>query len=70
MKHTLIIRRIIFFKLVAHLNNTTLIVTDINCSTFEPEHNKINEMTHAPSEDSYQPGHPPSLNSLRCAFCE
>ena len=27
----------------------------------EPEHNKINKMTCAPSEDSHQPGHPPSL---------
>ena len=29
--------------------------------TFEPPHEKTNKMTFAPSEDSDQPGHPPSL---------
>ena len=29
--------------------------------TFEPKHDKTNKMTCAPSEDSDQPGHPPSL---------
>ena len=29
--------------------------------TFEPLHDKINKMAWAPSEDSDQPGHPPSL---------
>ena len=28
---------------------------------FEPAHDKTNKMTCAPSEDSNQPGHPPSL---------
>ena len=28
---------------------------------FEPPHDKSNKMTFAPSEDSDQPGHPPSL---------
>ena len=28
---------------------------------FEPPHNKTNKMTFVPSEDSDQPGHPPSL---------
>ena len=28
---------------------------------FEPPHDKINKMTFGPSEDSDQPGHPPSL---------
>ena len=28
---------------------------------FEPPHDKINKMTFVPSEDSSQPGHPPSL---------
>ena len=27
----------------------------------EPEHDKMSKMTCAPSEDSHQPGHPPSL---------
>ena len=27
---------------------------------FEPPHDKINKMTFVPSEDSDQPGHPPS----------
>ena len=33
---------------------------------FEPEHDKMNKMTCAPDEDSDQPGHLPSLISLRC----
>ena len=32
----------------------------------EPPHDKTNEMACAPSEDSEQLGHPPSLISLRC----
>ena len=28
---------------------------------FEPPHDKTKEMAYAPSEDSDQPGHPPSL---------
>ena len=28
---------------------------------FEPPHTKTNKMTFVPSEDSDQPGHPPSL---------
>ena len=32
----------------------------------EPPHDKTNKMTRALSEDSDQPGHPPSLISLRC----
>ena len=34
--------------------------------TFEPPHDKSNKMAGAPSKDSDQPGHPPSLISLRC----
>ena len=34
--------------------------------TNDPSHDKTNKMTCAPSEDSDQPGHPPSLTSLRC----
>ena len=30
-------------------------------SVYEPSHDKPNKMTCAPSEDSDQPGHPPSL---------
>ena len=32
---------------------------------FEPQHNKNNKMNCVPNEDSDQPGHPPSLISLR-----
>ena len=32
----------------------------------EPLHDKTNKMTYAPSEDSDQPGYPPSPISLRC----
>ena len=39
----------------------------------EPPQDKTNKMARAPSEDSDQPGHPPSLISLRClheeSFC-
>ena len=31
------------------------------CHTFEPHRDKINKMVCVPSEDSDQPGHPPSL---------
>ena len=34
----------------------------------EPHRDKTNEIACAPSEDSDQPGHPPSLISLRCAL--
>ena len=34
----------------------------------EPPHDKTNEMAYAPSEDSDQPEHLPSLISLRCAL--
>ena len=30
-------------------------------SEYEPPHDKTNKMAFAPSEDSDQPGHPPSL---------
>ena len=32
-----------------------------NSALFDPEHDKINKMTNVHSEDSYQPGHLPSL---------
>ena len=32
----------------------------------DPQHDKTNKMACAPSKDSDQPGHPPSLISLRC----
>ena len=32
---------------------------------FEPPHDKTNKMILAPSEDSDQPGHPPTF----CLFC-
>ena len=33
----------------------------------EPEHGKINKMACAPSEDSNQPGHPPSI--IKVSLC-
>ena len=30
-------------------------------TVYEPPYDKTNKMTYAPSEDSDQPGHPPSL---------
>ena len=40
----------------------------ITCETMsnEPPHDKTNKMACVPIEDSDQPGHPPSLVSLRC----
>ena len=37
---------------------------DDDCKLYEPRHEKTNKTICAPSEDSYQPGHPPSLSSL------
>ena len=34
---------------------------DLRKKHFEPPHDKPNKMTFVPSEDSDQPGHPPSL---------
>ena len=34
----------------------------------EPRHDKNKQSECAPSEDSDQPGHPPSLISLHCAL--
>ena len=36
------------------------------CILSEPQHDKTNKMTCAPSKDSDQPWHWPSLISLRC----
>ena len=38
-------------------------------SYYEPPRDKTNQMVCAPSEDSDQPGNPPSLISLSCP-CE
>ena len=40
---------------------TALISIDRDGSPFEPHRDKTNKMACAPSEDSDQPGHPPSL---------
>ena len=37
-----------------------------SCLRFELPHGKTNKVACALSEDSDQPGHPPSLISLRC----
>ena len=39
-------------------------ILDSRKKHFEPLHDKTNKMTFAPSEDSDQPGHPPSLISV------
>ena len=39
-----------------------------DCTVVEPPRDKTNKMICAPSEDSDQPGHLPSLISLRCAL--
>ena len=35
---------------------------------YEPLHDKTSKMSYAPSKDSDQPGHLPSLISLRCVL--
>ena len=42
------------------------IIIRISIIIIGPEHDKSNKMICAPSEDSDHPGHPPSLNCLRC----
>ena len=39
-------------------------------TTNEPQHDKTNKIACAPSEDSDQRGHPPSLTSLRYPYDE
>ena len=41
-------------------------VNATNYKKYEPPHDKTNKMASAPSEDSDQDGHPPSLIILRC----
>ena len=40
---------------------TRVIITTIQRDILEPRHDKTNKLTCTPSEDSDQPGHPPSL---------
>ena len=46
------------WQMFLHEKNVILII--------EPPHDKTNKTACAPSKDSDQPGHPPSLISLRC----
>ena len=41
---------------------------DLIDKLYEPKHDKSNKMTCEPSEDSDQPGHPPSLISHHCTL--
>ena len=45
-----------------------LYVKESNQIKCEPAHDKTTKIACAPREDSDQPGHPPSLISLRCAL--
>ena len=42
------------------------LLVDHRLLVIQPPHDKTNKMSCAPSEDSDQPGHPPSLTSLLC----
>ena len=44
-----------------HGGGVSVMKLDHHYSTFELTHDKTNKLTCAPSEDSNQPGHPPSL---------
>ena len=46
--------------------NLIIARTESKSFSNEPPHDKTNKMACAPSEDSDQPGHLPSLISLRC----
>ena len=50
-----------FKELWKRASNLLLSCTLVRETTDEPPHDKTNKMTCAPSEDSDQPGHPPSL---------
>ena len=47
-------------------NGISAVVVCSQIPTCELQHDKTNKMTCAPSENSDQPRHPPSLISLRC----
>ena len=51
-------KKLFLFLLLLLLENG---LSPLYQKTFEPQHDKTNKMTCAPSEDSDQPGHPPSL---------
>ena len=55
-----------FLRDVAYMMNRIYSQSLIDILTIEPPHDKTNKMTCASSEDSDQPGHLPSLISLRC----
>ena len=54
----------------AHLKDHKTHDAKVPSNSYELPHDKTNKMTCAPSEDSDQPGHPPSLISLRCSHEE
>ena len=51
-------QRILAILLVSAVNHTTKM---FSMPQYEPPHDKTNRMACAPSEDSDQPGHPPSM---------
>ena len=56
--------RLYQFLIIAYLFTflmTWLIYCHNTFNTDKPQHDKTNKMAHAPSKDSYQHGHPPSL---------
>ena len=54
------------FLNVTYLLQATICSRQRSEKTLEKPYDKTNKMACAPSEDSDQPGHPPSLISLRC----
>ena len=55
-------------EIIPNLSSNTHLIcsTARHLSLNEPPRDKTNILPHVPSEDSDQPGHPPSLISLRC----
>ena len=53
-----------------HVCKTFTCFGSLNYENFEPPHDKTNKMTCATSDDSDQPGHPPSLINLNCSLEE
>ena len=70
--HSFVFKRELFTWLSTSVASWCVYCFLISClgriRTFEPQNDKTNTLTCAPSKDSDQHGHPPSLISLHCAL--
>ena len=63
-------RPLIHFARTNDIKLINMRLSELTLDQFEPHRDKTNKMACAPSEDSDQPGHLPSLISLRCPLEE